>query len=113
MGECVEGKHGKMPLKNWLSTHSNSKLCFESKKGFTIPLKEWIKGSLSIRIEEEFNTLSKDLEVFFDKKELLKILKEHKEGKSDWSWTIWAVYSFLMWKKIHLNKYNENSNSFK
>jgi asparagine synthase (glutamine-hydrolysing) len=108
MDECVEGKHGKMPLKNWLSTHSNSKLCFESKKGFTIPLKEWIKGSIAIKIEEEFNTLSKDLEVFFDKKELLKILKEHKEGKSDWSWTIWAVYSFLNWKKIHVNKFNES-----
>jgi asparagine synthase (glutamine-hydrolysing) len=111
--ECVEGEHGKMPLKIWLSTHSNSKLCFESKKGFTIPLNEWIKGSLAIKIEEEFNTLSADLEAFFDKKEMLKILKEHKEGKSNWSWTIWAVYSFLMWRNIHLNKYNENSDSIK
>jgi asparagine synthase (glutamine-hydrolysing) len=113
MDECMEGNHGKMPLKNWLSTHSNSKLCFESKKGFTIPLKDWIKGSLAMKIEEEFNTLSADLEAFFDKKELLKIQKEHKEGHSDWSWTIWAVYSFFMWKKIHLNKYHENSISIK
>jgi asparagine synthase (glutamine-hydrolysing) len=111
--DFVEGIHGKIPLKNWLSEHSNSKLCFENKKGFTIPLKEWIKGALSTKIEEEFNDISLDLLVFFDKTELLKILKEHKEGKSDWSWTIWAVYSFLMWKKIHLNKYHENSFSFK
>jgi asparagine synthase (glutamine-hydrolysing) len=113
MEDCVKGIHGKMPLKNWLSAHSNSELCFENKKGFTIPLNEWIKGTLSIKIEKEFNTIDSDLVSFFDKEELLKILKEHKEDKSDWSWTIWAVYSFLMWKKIHLNKYHENSISFK
>jgi asparagine synthase (glutamine-hydrolysing) len=113
MDECVEGDHGKMPLKKWLSTHSNSTICFESKKGFTIPLKEWIKRTLYTKIEDEFNNLSIELSYLFDKTALIKILKEHKEGKSDWSWTIWAVYSFLMWKKIHLNKYHENSISFK
>ena len=105
--DCVEGEHGKMPLKKWLSAHSNSNICFETKKGFTIPLKEWIKGILYTRIETEFDNLNMDLSDLFDKTALIQILKEHKDGKSDWSWTIWAVYSFLMWKKVHLNKFNE------
>ena len=38
---------------------------------------------------------------FFDVKELLGLLDEHKSGAKDNSRKIWIVYMFLVWYRIY------------
>ena len=111
--QCVHNAHGKMPLKEWLSKESGSDLCFEEKKGFTIPLNLWIKGELYDKIERSFKTIPEDWGTYFRRNQLLLILEEHKTDKNDWSWVIWSVYSLLMWRQYHINSYNEDSTNIK
>ena len=38
---------------------------------------------------------------FFDVKELLDLLDQHKSGVKDNSRKIWIIYMFLMWYRIY------------
>ena len=38
---------------------------------------------------------------FFDVKELLALLDQHKSGAKDNSRKIWIIYMFLMWYRIY------------
>ena len=70
------------------------KFANKKKLGFPVPIREWIKD------EKYYNQIKKMFEKsdkFFNTKEIIKLLEEHKEGKKDNSRKIWTIYSFLTW----------------
>ncbi len=76
----------------------DSKVSDKKKLGFPVPIREWMK-------EEEIYNLIKakilDGDKFFNVKEVMKLLDEHKEGKKDNSRKIWTIYMFLLWYDIY------------
>lgn len=68
----------------------------KKKLGFPVPLNDWLR-------EEKFYTmvktafLSGTAEKFFVTPELMKLLDDHKAGKSANMQKIWSFYSFIIW----------------
>ena len=104
--DCITGGSGKSNLKNLLRQQSGSTLVDAPKKGFVIPLGDWIKGTLRIDIEDKLFNMPPDLAVFFDRKQIRALLNQHFTGAHDWSWFIWALYALVNWSNFHRNKYH-------
>lgn len=70
------------------------------KLGFPIPIRRWLK-------EDDWYNQVKGLfegetsARYFHRKELLKLLEEHRAGNEDNSRKIWTVYCFLLWHQIY------------
>ena len=105
--DCVKDGIGKINLKELLIQHSNSNLVMQPKKGFIIPLGDWIKGALKDDIEQKLMNMPPDLDVHFNKQEVKNLLQQHFTGQQDWSWFIWALYSLVNWNDYHRNKFKD------
>ena len=66
----------------------------KKKLGFPVPIREWIKDEDTY--SKIYNMFSGSDE-FFNVKEIIKLLDEHKNGKRDNSRKIWTIYTFLVW----------------
>ena len=60
------------------------------KKGFTIPLRNWIQTDLK---ETFYNNLLASTDTFYDKKEVEILLKNHLSGQKDNKWALFTLYS--------------------
>lgn len=68
----------------------------KKKLGFPVPIRVWLKEDLyysKVRKSFESDVAKK----YFDVKEIVKILDDHKNGKVDNSRKVWTIYSFLVW----------------
>lgn len=68
----------------------------KKKLGFPVPIRIWLKD------EKYYNIIKKAFQSaaanqYFNTKELIKYLDDHKAGKADNSRKIWTVYMFLVW----------------
>jgi asparagine synthase (glutamine-hydrolysing) len=62
------------------------------KRGFTVPLGNWIKGELGNVLKENFNQY--DNSGLVNKKEAVRMLQSHQEG-SDLKWPLFTTYALL------------------
>lgn len=68
----------------------------KEKLGFPVPIRVWLKEDKYFNtVKDAFN--SDVAKKYFNQKEILKLLNEHKEGKKDNSRKIWTVFTFLVW----------------
>ncbi len=76
------------------------------KLGFPVPIRNWIREEDWYRkIKEAF---AGDIAgTYFHTEYLLKLLKDHKEGRADNSRKIWTVYAFLIWHRIFFEEPEE------
>ena len=73
-----------------------SKVSTKKKLGFPVPIRIWLKSDKYYEIVKKAFE-SEEAAQFFNTKELVKLLDEHKLGKADYSRHIWNVYMFLIW----------------
>lgn len=66
------------------------------KLGFPVPIRVWLaQDKYCDKVREVFES---DVSAkFFDTREAVKLLDDHKTGKADNSRKIWTLYSFLVW----------------
>lgn len=79
------------------------------KKGFSIPLGDWIRNELN---EEISNTLNNDFLITIPNLDIEKFKRQfqaHMESKYDYSFNIWKVYLLAKWMK----SFNEKNNLVK
>ncbi len=69
------------------------------KKGFYIPIKEWILDEKWYSIIK--NTFENNSGDFLNKKYILKLLNEHKNNKKNNSKKIWIIFCFLRWYEVY------------
>ena len=71
----------------------------KKKLGFPVPIREWIReDDFYNEIKNSFNTDIAD--ELFKKKNIIRLLDEHKSGKKDNYRKVWAIYSFLKWYEV-------------
>ncbi len=92
----VDKVNTKLALRLAASKKINLETSSRTKKAFPLPLAEWL------REERHYNTvkgyfLSKTSEKYFNQKEILKILQDHKNRKKNNTRKIWSVFTFLVW----------------
>ena len=93
---------GKIILKKLLSQYISSNLVYRPKKGFSIPIYEWLKDPLYKWAEYGINDLIKnDESEIFNHNHLKQILIDHKEGRDNSS-ILWSLLIFNQWKKSYL-----------
>lgn len=99
--ECIVQGQGKYNLKQLLINKSRKELVLQPKKGFVIPINDWLRKELRRDVEDKLNNMPGELQVFFNKKELSKIISQHMSSKGDWGWLIWSIYSLVNWYTQH------------
>ncbi len=93
----------KLALRKAAAKTLPSKTSEKPKLGFPVPIRVWLKEDKYYNlVKEEFtcDTANK----YFNTKELIKLLDQHKMGKKDNSRKIWTVYTFLVWHKQYIEK---------
>ena len=69
------------------------------KLGFPVPMRHWLAGDELYGWAQD--TINESLtEDIFNKKEVLEMLKEHRDGVSDHSRRLWTVLAFMIWHGI-------------
>lgn len=76
-----------------------AKTAAKKKLGFPVPIRVWLREEKYYNIVKKSFT-SDTAKKYFNEPVLLKLLDDHKNGKSDNSRKIWTVYSFLIWYNV-------------
>ncbi len=109
--ECfanIEGTdHGKYPLKKLLSTVSDSNLPFMPKKGFTIPLKEWLEGPLKRDFYETLQNMPDELRIYLKKEKIEHLLERFYTEKNLDPWPIWGLFTLVKWHQYHTGQFEQ------
>ncbi|BDD87613.1 asparagine synthase (glutamine-hydrolyzing) [Desulfofustis limnaeus] len=95
----MKGHTSKLLVKEVAKKYLPMEVVNRKKSGFGVPLKTWLqsKGGMAELIEDTM--FDSDGQDYFDRNYLLKIYREHRSGKKDYSEMIWTVVNFILWKK--------------
>lgn len=87
----------KKPLKQLLHEKIPQNLIMEGKRGFSVPIEQWLRNQLKADLIE--TVLNSDLygNECFDQKILKNYVKEFLDGKHDNGWGVWHIYSWQKW----------------
>ncbi|MGL5415352.1 MAG: asparagine synthase (glutamine-hydrolyzing) [Clostridium sp.] len=75
---------------------------YEKRKlGYPVPIRVWLKDELYNWAYEiiENNPIEE-----INEKEVLKMLKKHKEGNGDYSRKVWSVIVYIIWYRLYVEK---------
>ena len=81
------------------STKIPQEWAFRKKKGFPVPIREWVKEDKWYKqIRDDFT--SDVANEYFDTDKLVKLLNDHKDGRAMNQRKIWTAWTFLTWHKV-------------
>ncbi|MFD2133998.1 asparagine synthase (glutamine-hydrolyzing) [Pseudogracilibacillus auburnensis] len=101
--ENIAGGTTKLLLRNAFSDLVPESVLFRKKLGFPVPIRHWLK-------EDSFYHWTQGLiresetDHLLDKTVVLKLLTDHRQGKSDHSRKIWTVLIFMIWHQIFIEE---------
>lgn len=99
--DCIVKKEGKVNMKRLLAAKFGAEQVFKEKRGFRIPLAEWMRNELKQEVTEKLMEMPASLLPLFNRKKLGKIITAHMQSKQDHSWLLWAVYALVRWDREH------------
>ncbi len=73
------------------------------KLGFPVPMRHWLAGEELFGWAQDTINESQTDELF-DRRQVLEMLKEHRDGVSDHSRRLWTVLCFMVWHGIFVEK---------
>lgn len=97
--DCLKyGGEGKQPLRNILYKHVPKALIDRPKKGFSMPVSHWLRGSLkdwggSLLAPERIRN-----DGFFDEAAVSALWHRHQSGEEDCSRVLWSLLMFQSWR---------------
>jgi asparagine synthase (glutamine-hydrolysing) len=74
------------------------------KRGFSVPLKDWLRGELRPAVEEYLLAGANFPQGMFDHAELASYCQEHLDGRADHKWGIWTLLSLQIWFQEHYSR---------
>lgn len=95
--EKVQGNFGKIPLRKILFKHVPEKHFMGSKKGFGVPISEWLRGPLHDWAE---NLLKEELlskQGYLKPSIVRQMWQEHLDFKRNWQYQLWDILMFQSW----------------
>jgi asparagine synthase (glutamine-hydrolysing) len=94
----VEGTTGKHILKRALEKILPHDLLYEPKRGFGAPVREWFRTrDLDGLVNERLLNSSMRKRDLLDYGFVGKMLEEHRSGKRDWGFHLWALLNLSLW----------------
>ena len=93
----IKGIKRKYILKKLMEGKLPDDIINRKKKGFGMPIGEWIKGELKDTIEITLSKKNIDKIGLFNYEYIREILDDHYNGKRDNRKQIWTLFIFAMW----------------
>ena len=94
----VEGTVGKHILKRALEDILPHDLLYEPKRGFGAPVREWFRDrGLYGLINDHLLDSALQKRDLLDQKFVSWMLEEHRSGKRDWGFHLWALLNLSLW----------------
>ena len=92
--------HGKWILKELVYKYVPKKIMDRPKKGFDVPISDWLRGPLKEWAYDLLNDTKFADEDLFNLKEINKMWEEHQSGKINWQSNLWSILMFKSWQKF-------------
>jgi asparagine synthase (glutamine-hydrolysing) len=97
----IRGNRGKLILRRLLYRQAPAALFERPKKGFMVPVGEWIRGALRPWAEELLDERRLSEEGFFDAAQVRARWHDHLSGRRDAKFELWSVLMFQAWLDQH------------
>lgn len=92
-----DGRNGKLVLRDLLIRHVPRGLIDRPKRGFSVPVKEWIIGELREWVEDLVSARTLDDQGIFDTKAVRAVWSQHLRGWANHSELMWSILMFQTW----------------
>jgi asparagine synthase (glutamine-hydrolysing) len=69
------------------------------KKGFGVPVAEWLKGELREALEDELSAERLRVQGLFEPGEVQRLVSEHMSGRRDNRKQLWTLFVFQLWHR--------------
>jgi asparagine synthase (glutamine-hydrolysing) len=92
-----DGKDGKLILKDLLCRYVPRELIDRPKRGFSVPVKEWLGGPLREWVEESISEQYLREQGIFDVNSVREVWSQHLHGWANHSELMWAILMFQTW----------------
>jgi asparagine synthase (glutamine-hydrolysing) len=93
----IRDKEGKWPLRQLLYRHVPRTLMERPKKGFSVPLGDWLRGPLREWAQALLDPARLDREGYLKAESIQHAWRQHQAGHQDHSQRLWCVLSFQAW----------------
>ncbi|MGH9941670.1 MAG: asparagine synthase (glutamine-hydrolyzing) [Pyrinomonadaceae bacterium] len=93
----VEGASGKHVLKRALEGILPPDLLYRPKRGFGAPIREWFTGATGELLDGRLMNSPMRRRGFFDYQLIARFVDEHRRGRRDWSFHLWALLNLSLW----------------
>jgi len=100
----LKGNKGKYILKKAVEPFLPKNILHRPKKGFGIPIADWLKGRLNPLMHELLDSKRLKEQGLFDEKFVQKIIKEHETNAVSHHKQLWTLLVFQLWFDNFLNK---------
>jgi asparagine synthase (glutamine-hydrolysing) len=92
---------GKWILRRLLDRYVPPSLMDRPKKGFGIPVHDWLRGPLRPWAEELLSEQRLRSSGLIDAAPVRALWRQHVEGRSDWGYRLWPVLMFEAWREAN------------
>jgi asparagine synthase (glutamine-hydrolysing) len=92
-----DGRDGKRILRDLLTRYVPRELIDRPKRGFSVPIKEWLVGPLRDMVEELISEQTLREQGIFDPGAVRQAWQQHLYGWANHSELLWAVLMFQVW----------------
>jgi asparagine synthase (glutamine-hydrolysing) len=93
----IKGANGKYILKRALEEVLPADLLYRPKRGFGAPIREWFRGPGGEELSGMIMNSSMRKRNLFDYAFIARLVEEHRQGKHDWSFHLWALLNVSLW----------------
>jgi asparagine synthase (glutamine-hydrolysing) len=94
----------KLVLRNLLSRYVPAELIPQPKRGFAVPLADWLRGPLIPLVEDTLFGADLYPEGLFDYAGLRDYWEEHRSGQRDHKWGLWSLLTLQWWVEEKLKR---------
>ena len=103
----LQTETGKIPLRYSLSRH----LKFQTriKRGFSVPMDNWMRGPLRPLFEDVVLSRQEILGLPVEPKNLRAFYQAHLDKSGDFGWSLWLLLSLVLWEARHYFRRDEST----
>jgi asparagine synthase (glutamine-hydrolysing) len=95
----LQGKTSKRVLRHALRGRIDEDILNLPKRGFTLPVGQWLRGELQPWMEQILNSSAIKQGGIFDPAAVQALMKEHQAGKVSRHKELWSLLSFETWRR--------------